>query len=118
MPTSPGCSLATRSGEPAARVGRYDRPVSFYDEVLRELFAAVGAALFFGNLVALVRRRADAQRVAAIGKRSKKAKGRSRIRSGRGATGELVQAPLARSVVYLVLGFVMMVAGIAALVAG
>ena len=29
---------------------------SFYDEVLRELIAAMGAALFFGNLYALLRR--------------------------------------------------------------
>ena len=34
---------------------------SFYDSVLRELVAALGAALFFGNLWALYRRRADAQ---------------------------------------------------------
>ena len=38
---------------------------SFYDEVLRELIAAMGAALFFGNLYALVRRRRDADRIAA-----------------------------------------------------
>ena len=37
---------------------------SFYDEVLRELIAAMGAALFFGNLYALVRRRRDADRIA------------------------------------------------------
>ena len=38
---------------------------SFYDEVLRELIAAMGAALFFGNLYALLRRGRDADRVSA-----------------------------------------------------
>ena len=92
--------------------------MSFYDQVLRELVLALGAALFFGNLVALARRRADANERARSGRRSTKAKGSSRARSGRTTTGELVQAPVTRSVVFLVLGFVMMVAGIAALVAG
>lgn len=31
--------------------------MDFYDEVLRELFVAIGAALFVGNLFALLRRR-------------------------------------------------------------
>lgn len=91
--------------------------MSFYDEVLRELVAAIGAALFIGNLIALLRRRADAQTRSRTGTRSRKAKGASRAGGGRTATGELVQAPVARTVLYLVLGFVMMVAGIAALVA-
>ena len=34
--------------------------MGFYDEVLRELLVAMGAALFLGNLMALVRRRAPA----------------------------------------------------------
>lgn len=92
--------------------------MSFYDQVLRELIAAMGAALFFGNLIALTRRRADASERTSTGRRSTKAKGSSRARTGRTVTGELVQAPVTRSVAFLVLGFVMMVAGIAALVAG
>ena len=38
--------------------------MSFYDEVLRELVTALGAALFIANLFALVRRRSDARRAA------------------------------------------------------
>jgi hypothetical protein len=73
--------------------------VSFYDDVLRELVAAVGAALFVGNLIALVRRRSDRRRAPVTG------------------SGEdtLPEAPLTRTVVYLLIGFVVMVAGIAAM---
>jgi hypothetical protein len=90
--------------------------MSFYDEVLRELIVALGAALALGNGLALVRRRRDAQARARAGVRSTKAKGSSRARGGRTATGELVQAPVARSVTFLVLGVVMVVAGLAAIV--
>jgi hypothetical protein len=72
--------------------------VSFYDDVLRELVTAVGAALFVGNLIALVRRRSDRRRAAV---------------TGGGDT--LPEAPLTRTVVYLLIGFVVMVAGIAAI---
>jgi hypothetical protein len=71
--------------------------VSIYDDVLRELVAAVGAALFLGNLIALVRRRSGSQ-VAATRARD-----------------TLPEAPITRTVVYLVIGFVVMVAGIAAI---
>jgi hypothetical protein len=89
--------------------------VSFYDDVLRELVVALGAALVVGNAVALFRRRSDARARAALGRRSTKAKGSSRARGGRTADGELVQAPVARSVAFLLLGVVMLVAGIAAI---
>jgi hypothetical protein len=89
--------------------------MSFYDDVLRELIVALGAALVLGNALALHRRRADAQARARAGRRSTKAKGSSRARGGRTATGELVQAPVTRSVAYLVLGLVMFVAGLAAI---
>ncbi len=56
------------------------------------------------------------QRGARSGARSVKAKGSSRVQStGRTREGELVQAPVARSVAFAILGFVMLVAGIAAL---
>lgn len=90
--------------------------MSFYDDVLRELIVALGAALALGNGLALLRRQRDAQARARAGLRSTKAKGSSRARGGRTATGDLVQAPVARSVAYLVLGLVMFVAGIAAIV--
>ncbi len=93
--------------------------MSFYDEVMRELIAAIGAALFVANVIALVRRNRDAQvRGARAGARSVKVKGSSRVQAtGRTREGELVQAPVGRSLAFAILGFVMMVAGIAALVA-
>lgn len=102
--------------------------MSFYDEVLRELLAAVGAAMFFGNIYALFRRRADAQRAAAASKakvsgRGPRATSRGSARPVRSSSSarsstDLAQAPLLRTMVYVALGFVMMVAGIASLVAG
>ena len=71
--------------------------VSIYDDVLRELVAAIGAALFVGNLIALVRRRSG-----------------SKVAATRGGD-TLPEAPIARTVVYLVIGFVVMVAGLAAI---
>lgn len=72
--------------------------MSFYDDVLRELITAVGAALFVGNLIALVRRRSD----------------RSRVPANR-SPDSLPQAPVTRTIFYLVIGFVVMIAGIAAI---
>jgi hypothetical protein len=91
--------------------------VSFYDEVMRELIAAIGAALFIANVVVLLRRRRDVELRGARGTaRNAKVKGSSRVQAtGRTRQGELVQAPVARSVTFAILGFVMMVAGIAAL---
>lgn len=70
---------------------------SFYDDVLLELLVAVGGALFVGNLMALIRRRAGAPH------RSE---------------SDLAEAPLGRTVVYLTIGLVVMVWGVASLVAG
>jgi len=67
---------------------------NFADQVLRELVAALGGALFLGNLMALIRRRRAPESTAA---------------------GDLPQAPLARTVIYLVVGFVVMVWGIASI---
>ncbi len=92
--------------------------MSFYDEVLRELVVAFGAALLVANVLVLLRRRRDATTRVVTGTRSAKAKGASRVATtGQTRDGELVQAPVARSVAFAVLGFVMMVAGIAALTA-
>lgn len=92
--------------------------LTFYDQVLRELVAAIGAALFVGNGLALSRRRADKHRPATAGRRSTKAKGSSRLGPDRRASGELARAPLLRTLAFLALGFVMMIAGLAALAAG
>ena len=73
--------------------------MGFYDEVLRELLVAMGAALFVGNLMALLRRRRAPVAVSEDGH-------------------TLPQAPVARTVTYLVIGFVVALWGIASLVAG
>lgn len=71
--------------------------MTFYDQVLRELLAALGGALFLGNLLALLRRRhAPAP----------------------GADADLERAPVGRTLLYLVIGFVVMVWAVASLVAG
>ncbi|HET9770397.1 MAG TPA: hypothetical protein VFS16_05870 [Acidimicrobiia bacterium] len=71
--------------------------MDFYDEVLRELLFALGAALFLGNLWALVRRRAPA----------------SLAEDGQ----VLPQPPLARTVTFMVIGLVVAVWGLASLLA-
>jgi hypothetical protein len=63
---------------------------SFYDEVMRELILAIGGALFLANAVALVRRRSDASRAASVGTKS----------------ADLAQAPLARTVTYMLIGLI------------
>jgi hypothetical protein len=91
--------------------------VSFYDTVLRELIAALGAALFIGNLVALARRRADARRAGAA--HARRASSDSPVRAEPGAPttrgSELPEAPIARTLLYMLLGFVVMMWGIATL---
>jgi hypothetical protein len=69
--------------------------MDFYDEVLRELLFALGAALFLGNLWALVRRRAPA----------------SLAEDGQ----VLPQPPLARTLTFLMIGLVVAVWGLASL---
>jgi hypothetical protein len=88
---------------------------SFYDDVLRELIAAMGAALFFGNLYALLRRHRDEDRVAA--RTVERGRPGSPVRSPArpAAKRELAQAPIARTLAFMVLGFLVMVAGLASL---
>jgi hypothetical protein len=93
-----------------------------YDEVLRELVAALGAALFIGNVLALVRRRSDARRAAQRSlarsrpgspvRGNQRAAAKPKARNAR-ANEDLPQAPVARTVTYAVIGFVVMVWGIA-----
>jgi hypothetical protein len=91
--------------------------MSFYDQVLRELVTALGAALFVANLYALVRRRSDARRAAR--RTVAKVRPGSPVRGNRLHTddepADLAQAPIARSVTYLLIGFVVMVWGIASM---
>ncbi len=88
---------------------------SFYDEVLRELIAAMGAALFFGNLYALVRHHRDADRIAA--RTVERGRPGSPVRSPAKPSEkrELAQAPIGRTLMFMALGFVVMIAGIASL---
>jgi hypothetical protein len=81
--------------------------VSFYDEVLRELLFAVGAALFLGNLIALLRRR----RGVPAGARSTAAAGDTEEEE------YLDHAPVGRTVLFLVIGFVVMAVSLAAIIA-
>jgi len=74
--------------------------VSFYDEVMRELLLALGAALFLANGLALVRRRSDASRAAPRGTDS----------------ADLVQAPLARTVTYMLIGLFVAVWALASII--
>jgi hypothetical protein len=87
---------------------------SFVDDVLRELIAALGAALFVANLWALIKRGRDEDRIAA--RTVERSRPGSPVRSVANPSPrrELAQAPLIRTVLYMVIGFVVMVAGLAA----
>jgi hypothetical protein len=89
--------------------------VNFYDDVLLELVTALGAALFIANAFALLRRRSD-RRAAA---RAHVARGRpgSPVRKQvRTSTGKLDQAPIARSVTFMLFGLIVAVWGLASIV--
>ena len=87
----------------------------FYDEVLRELLFALGGALFVANAFALYRRRADAQ--AAARRTVARSRPGSPVRGNRRSeVSDLPQAPLARTITYLVIGFVVMIAGLGAII--
>lgn len=72
--------------------------MDFYDEVLRELFIAIGAALFVGNLFALLRRRGAPASAA----RSEDEPALSR-------------APVGRTIAFMALGLLMAFWGLASL---
>ncbi|MDQ1466274.1 MAG: hypothetical protein QOH10_689 [Actinomycetota bacterium] len=90
--------------------------MDFYGEVLLELVTALGAALFVANARALARRRTDA--AVAVRRTVARSRAGSPVRGYRRGTesGDLVQAPIARTVVYLVIGLVVMIWGLASLV--
>jgi hypothetical protein len=88
---------------------------SFYDDVLCELLFALGGALFVANAFALYRRRADAQ--AATRRTVARSRPGSPVRGYRRSDDrDLPQAPLARTVAYLIVGFVVMIAGLGAII--
>ena len=86
----------------------------FYGEVLVELMAALGAALFVANAYALVRRRQDRQEAAraAVMRSRPGSPVRKQVQRSRGT---LAEAPVARTVTFMVLGLVVAVAAIATL---
>ena len=87
---------------------------NFYDDVMRELVFALGAALFVANALVLMRRRRDAQE--AEDRTVSGSRPGSPVRGyGRRDDSRLAQAPLGRTVAYLVIGFVVMIAGLGAI---
>ena len=71
--------------------------MDFYDEVLRELLVAMGAALFIGNLLALLRRHA--------------------AEPAEDDAPATPQAPVGRTAAFMVMGFVVAFWGLASLLA-
>jgi hypothetical protein len=91
--------------------------VGFYEDVLVELMAAIGAALFFGNAFALVRRRQDRLAAMAVpgGPATDAASTADPVVDGDDelGDGDLPEAPVIRTVAFAALGFVVMVWGLA-----
>jgi hypothetical protein len=88
--------------------------VDFYDDVLLELVTALGAALFLANAFALIRRGADrreAARAAVVRSRP----GSPVRKQVRASTGRLDQAPLARTVTFMLFGLIVAVWGLSSI---
>jgi hypothetical protein len=89
--------------------------VDFYDDVLLELVTALGAALFAANAFALIRRRTD-RRTAARQAIVRTRPGSPVRRQVLASTGRLDQAPLARTVTFMMLGLAVSLWGAASIV--
>ncbi len=88
---------------------------NFYDSVLRELVFALGAALFLANAYALFRRRKD--RAEAQERTVARSRPGSPVRGYRNSDNtDLPQAPLARTVTYMLIGLIVMIAGLGAMI--
>ena len=92
--------------------------MDFYGQILRELVAALGGALFVANVRALMNRQRDAHRAAQ--RTVARSRPGSPVRGNRvsGDGGDLPQAPVARTVAYAVIGFFVMFWGLATLIHG
>lgn len=90
--------------------------MDLYSDVLLELVTALGAALFFANAYALIHRRADRRQAArdAIVRSRPGSPVRKEVRATRSM---LDQAPVARTVTFMILGLVVAIWGIATVVA-
>ena len=88
--------------------------MNFYDDVLLELLTALGAALFLANALALVRRGADRRQAAkeAVVRTRPGSPVRKQVRT---STGRLDQAPVARSVTFMLFGLIVTVWGLASI---
>jgi hypothetical protein len=85
-----------------------------YDEVLKELVLALGAALFLANALALFRRSSDAEK--AKTRTVARTRPGSPVRgNGRDPKRDLAQAPLARTLLYMGIGLVVMIWSLASL---
>ena len=87
--------------------------MDFYDDVLLELITALGAALFLGNVWALIRRRADRRQAAKESAMRSRPGSPVRAQVRVATTGNLEQAPVGRSIGFMVLGFVVFIWGLA-----
>ena len=85
--------------------------MDFYDDVLLELVTALGAALFVANLLALMRRRTDRREAAkdAVVRSRPGSPVRKQVRE---STGRLDQAPLARTITFMLFGLIVAVWGL------
>ena len=92
--------------------------MDFYDEVLRELLLALGAALFVANAFALVRRREDGERAAARAVARHRPGSPVRGYRRRDERRDLAQAPVARTVTYMLVGLVITIWALGSLIAG
>lgn len=85
----------------------------FYTQVMREIVTALGAALFAANAYALVRRRGDRRR----SDRVREARVRAKAAGARVEEPEqLDQAPVGRSLLFMLVGLLVMIWGIASMV--
>ena len=88
--------------------------MDFYDDVLLELVTALGAALFVANAYALFRRGAD-RRAAAREAVVRARPGSPVRREVRASTGRLDQAPVGRTVAFMVFGLIVFIWGLASI---
>jgi len=82
----------------------------FYDQVLLEIMLALGGALFVGNALALSRRRNDA------GGSGNAAASRTKRPGEFADSADLAQAPVTRTVTYMLIGLVVAVWALASII--
>lgn len=87
-----------------------------YEGLLLELVTALGAALFGANALALVRRRRDRQEAAKIAV-ARSRPGSPVRKQAEASRGVLAEAPVTRTVTFMLVGLIVFVWGLATLVA-